>query len=1605
MQQRQWQGYSTVTTTHGPAGGPQTMTTNVYYRGMNGDRQPTAWNARRVGLTAPLTTPGAAGAISGQGGRCLDLDNAGTTNGSNVQLWDCTGNPNQVWRYHWQDQSIRNPQSGRCLDLTNGGTTNATNVQLYDCTSGSNQVWQRQPDGSLKNPVSGRCLDLAGYGTFNGANVQLYDCTGRWNQKWRPQADGSMLNPQANRCVDLADGGTANRTRVQSWDCTDGLNQMWAPQPNGALKNPQSGRCLDIDSAGTAAGTPVQLYDCSGAWNQVWQPQADGSLKNPTSGRCLDVAGGSPSQGSQLQLADCTAAITQKWTGRFVDADGTHGFGREQQTLDGTKLIASTIHEPTAVQTAIRSSQDAGGQDFTARMVTEPTTRTRTWIAATNTWRWTETDTGYDSYALPVDVKDLGDTTTTADDRCTHTDYTVRDTNRWMINYPKQTYTTNCAASPASSDYLAGTQYHYDAQSTWGTTPTQGLLTTTKALVDAVGTPWNWKQTSRTDYDSYGRPTAGYDALDRKTQMAYTPATGGPVTASSATNSLGWTTTTTVDPGKGTPTSVADANGKTTTAQYDPLGRLTKVWRNNRPTTATPDVQYTYTLSDTAANSVQTQKLGPAGQQISGYAIYDGLMRPRQTQTPATQAVGGRVIVDTAYDGRGLPVKSSTFWNNTSGPTGTLVAANDADVANQHRFSYDNLQRQTVDALYSNNTLKWQSTTTYDGDRTTVTPPAGGTPTTTISDARGKATTLRQFLGGAPSGSFQDTTYSYDRLGRQTAVKDPAGNTWTTSYDLRGRATQTSDPDKGTTTSTYDDAGQVLTTKDARNTILAYSYDTLGRKTEQWQDAVTTGTKLADWTYDQLVGDVLTPGPVVKGQPATSTRYNGTNAYSSVVTGYDDAYRPLGVTVRIPTAETGLAGDWTTTTTYNVDGSPATVTYPAAAGLAAETVTTSYDNVGLPISSAGLDTYIADTQYYYWGAVKQQLLGSAPKQVKMDSASDEATGRMTQLSTATQSAASGWTEQLTENYAYNPAGQVTSIGETNAGTLVSNQCFSYDGLRQLTEAWTTTATTCQTTPTQANVGGPDAYWASYRYDPVGNRTSDTTHNPTGDTTRGYTYPAVATARPHGVTSVAATGATTGTNSYGYDAAGNTTTRNVAGKPGQTLTWDAEGHLATIADSNGSSASYLYDASGARLIARDSTGTTLYLGGTEVHRDTAGAISCTRFYGSTAVRTNPGGLTWIAADHHATGQLAINSSDLTTTRRKTDPFGNPRGTQPTWPTTHGYVGGVTDPTGLTHLGAREYDPAIGRFITVDPILNVADPIQMNGYNYANNNPTTGSDPTGLRTEDQYYGPGGKDHDYNAPNENCCWAPGYGSHSGGGGSHSGGGGCQSANACEQRQRVNTEQKRKAVLAAINDPKTQLGGACKIQDDYCAAIVMQLNNGGNPDRLATRLFCGYSMGEMACMAEHGMESPLTPHLGSAFTPAAGALLDILIPGFGEEALAGDVAKAAGLGKAVNSVRIGAADAASHSGDLGLVADKIALHVEERSIPGVAEADLPGHIEGVMRSSHGIKMRPTPSGTPRWGWWDGDTGTMIIREGNNGTFMQPSRGYQYFLDEIGGK
>ncbi|PDP87842.1 hypothetical protein CQJ94_09755 [Glycomyces fuscus] len=81
------------------------------------------------------------------------------------------------------------------------------------------------------------------------------------------------------------------------------------------------------------------------------------------------------------------------------------------------------------------------------------------------------------------------------------------------------------------------------------------------------------------------------------------------------------------------------------------------------------------------------------------------------------------------------------------------------------------------------------------------------------------------------------------------------------------------------------------------------------------------------------------------------------------------------------------------------------------------------------------------------------------------------------------------------------------------------------------------------------------------------------------------------------------------------------------------------------------------------------------------------------------------------------------------------FGENREAAGDWPGERGFVDGtVDDSTGLTQLGARAYDAALGRFISVDPLMELTDAQKMNGYVYSNNNPVSFTDPNGLNWKD-------------------------------------------------------------------------------------------------------------------------------------------------------------------------------------------------------------------------------------------------------------------------------
>lgn len=127
--------------------------------------------------TPPPTTSGAF--ASAASGRCLDVPQSNTTNGTQPVIWDCNGAANQNWTLNGQTLQAL----GKCLDAPLNATA-GTKVQIWDCNGGANQRWTINANGTISGAQSGLCLDVNNNGTANGTTVLLWTCTGAANQRW-----------------------------------------------------------------------------------------------------------------------------------------------------------------------------------------------------------------------------------------------------------------------------------------------------------------------------------------------------------------------------------------------------------------------------------------------------------------------------------------------------------------------------------------------------------------------------------------------------------------------------------------------------------------------------------------------------------------------------------------------------------------------------------------------------------------------------------------------------------------------------------------------------------------------------------------------------------------------------------------------------------------------------------------------------------------------------------------------------------------------------------------------------------------------------------------------------------------------------------------------------------------------------------------------------------------------------------------------------------------------------------------------------------------------------------------------------------------------------
>ena len=1294
----------------------------------------------------------------------------------------------QANAYHWPDVPFDQICTGTCTDQQSAPTF-FTRKRLSDITT---QV--RSMAGTGYDPVEKWSLTMAYPNPGDGSTASMVlskiihtGLAGGTIALPPVQFIGQMM---PNRVDGIDNAGPLNKWRVYSILSGSGENLSWqysaADCTPSSLPTPQSNtrRCFPVywtppgqqepeqhffhkyvvtrvtreDLSQSSQGQEVTDYEYVGspAWHyddsvltkakyRTWGDWRGYGLVRTTTGatgqtrsmsetryfRGMDGDRAAPAGGTK------SVQVTDSLGGSVDDHWRLNGTVRESLTYTGPggSLVAGEVHDPW-----LPTATTADDGTRTAMLTGTASIRSREALTAGGT-RDTRVNTTFDTYGDPVTVEDLGQVAPakSGDETCQRLTY-VRNTTAWITELPSETTLTAGTCGATTPPVLQQSRVYYDGASSLTTAPTRGNPTKTQSLVDTT-TGQTFRTVAATTVDIHGRPTAVTDAKNRTTTTSYTPTTGSPVRQVSTTSPdpdgtgplTAHVTSQTIDARWGQPTSSTAANGTVTVATLDALGRTTAVWLPGRAKAtypAAPSARYTYLVQANGPNAVTTETLNARAGYTTSVQILDGLLRPRQTQT--TSATGtGRLVTDTLYDTRGNAVATrGPIYNDTAGPGTSVVTFSDLNTPLITESVIDGAGRTTAEITKVMGVEKWRTTTTYGGDRVTVDPPDGGIPTTTISDVDGNTTQLRQYTGQAPTGTSRDTSYTYDLLGRMTKVTDTAGNEWDYTFNLQGETTATSDPDKGDTAMEYDEVGNLTRTVDARGVDLRYTYDALNRKT-----GVTSadGTPRSAWTWD-----VLASGTAAKGLPTGSIRYLGTAQVKQLISGYDTANRPIGTDTVIPAVagqiETQLAGTYTTRMTYKVDGSPATTTYGAAGPLPSEKLIYLYDTASMPDALGGKGSYVGDTLYSPYGEPLQLAMGNTVGQTSyLTLAYQDGTRRLDQSRISRQSATG--TDEITD-YTYNDAGNPTKVDATINGGTHDTQCYQYGERAQLTEAWTPADNNCTTAPTQGGLGGPAPYWQSWTHDAVGNITTITDRTATTSNTTTLTYPAAGQARPHFATTATTTGSQPSSRTFTADAAGNTATRS-KGAATEQLTWDPEGHLAQTTGS--SAAQYLYNADGDRLVRREGGKTTLYLGATELTLTTAtSAVTAQRYYtfaGRTvATRSGPNNadVSTLFNNPQNTALHAVANTTGALTVRRSTPYGGTRGTPVSWNGDHGFLNGPTDTTtDLTHLGAREYDPTLGRFLSVDPVIDTADPLQFNAYTYAQNNPTGMSDPDGRR----------------------------------------------------------------------------------------------------------------------------------------------------------------------------------------------------------------------------------------------------------------------------------
>jgi RHS repeat-associated protein len=719
------------------------------------------------------------------------------------------------------------------------------------------------------------------------------------------------------------------------------------------------------------------------------------------------------------------------------------------------------------------------------------------------------------------------------------------------------------------------------------------------------------------------------------------------------------------------PTTTIDANGLSTLLQYDGLNRPT---RRTRPDGTATVVSQTLCGSACAwpyayrVVTVSERGVGDTPIQ-SAEAGYD--RNGRELYTREELPGGAHAFRVKRYDSLGRLQQEGVPGPCCATPTLWI------------KHAYDTLGRRVSverPTSQSNTTpvfTRWR----YDGLSVTETDPLGRA-TTRRHDASGNV--LQVIDPG-----LTDVDFEYDAFGNLVKTRDLMGTETVVTYDVRGLRRSLNDPDAGRWTYDYFPLGEIRSQTNARGQKTTYTYDKLSRAVSRVEPEGTTTWTWGTSTSARNIGSLATVSA-----PGFQESYQ-----------YDSLGRPSAVTTTIAGATLVSRQTYDATS-----GLPDTLTYPVSTGPTPLRVRYQFDRGRLTRVSD------VDVPATYWqlnavnvlGQVADETLGNG---VRVASGYDSITGRLV----ARTAGIGGGTSHQNLAFAWDAVGNLLQREERNRGVY---EQFVYDNRDRLDYAKRAGSVTLDLSYDETGNITYKSDVGTYRYDSV---------------------------RKHAV--VAA-----GANNYTYDA--NGAVLNANGTSIKWLSYDLPSQL-THPAGNYSAFYYGPDRTRYRQVANagGALTETLYAAGGLYERVTTGGVSSHRHYivadgRRVAVHTRKSGATpntvYLLEDHLGGVDGFTAASGALLTKNSYQPFGARRSgdglsgtpTAAEWlqiqsTTARGYTDHEhLDHLGIIHMNGRVYDPALGRFLSPDPVVQAPYDTQgQNRYAYVRNNPLRYTDPSG------------------------------------------------------------------------------------------------------------------------------------------------------------------------------------------------------------------------------------------------------------------------------------